>query len=164
VDVTTSTGTGHLQKGHGVAWGDVDNDGDQDVFLNVGGYVLGDSYNKVLFANPGQGNNWISIKLVGAKTNRAGIGAKIRLTLADGQTRYREVTSGGSFGASSLAQHVGLGKAARVDKLEVWWPGTNAWQTLRDVAANQAVEIRESEPGYTKRPLKTFSILRPAAS
>ena len=159
VDVTSSTGTGHLQKGHGVAFGDVDNDGDQDVFLNVGGYVLGDSYNRVLFANPGQGNNWISIKLVGVKTNRAAIGAKIRLRLGieAGPQRYREVTSGGSFGASTLIQSIGLGQATRIDKLEIWWPGTRAWQTFRDVAVNQSIEIRESEANYTKRALRMFS-------
>jgi len=159
VDVTSSTGTGHLQKGHGVAFGDVDNDGDQDVFLNVGGYVLGDAYNRVLFANPGQGNNWISIKLIGVKTNRAAIGAKIRMTLGGGGVpqRYREVTSGGSFGASPLMQSIGLGKVTRIDKLEIWWPGTGAWQTFRDVAVNQSIEIRESEANYTKRALRMFS-------
>jgi hypothetical protein len=158
VDVTSSTGTGHLQKGHGVAFADVDNDGDQDIFLNVGGYVPGDSYNKVLFANPGQGNNWISVKLVGARTNRAAIGAKIRITLAGGGLRYREVTSGGSFGASPLAQSIGLGKADRIEKLEVWWPGSGAWQTFRDVAANQAIVIREGESAFTKRERRTFSM------
>jgi hypothetical protein len=162
VDVTSSTGTGHLQKGHGIAFGDIDGDGDQDIFLNVGGYVLGDSYNRVLFANPGHGNNWISIKLVGAKTNRAAIGAKIRLTLAGGAIRYREVTSGGSFGASTFVQGIGLGKAARIEKLEVWWPGSGAWQTFQDVAVNQAVEIRESDQSLTKRAQRMFSIT-PAA-
>jgi tetratricopeptide (TPR) repeat protein len=158
VDVTSSTGTGHLQKGHGIAFGDIDNDGDQDVFLNVGGYVLGDSYNRVLFANPGQGNNWISIKLIGVKTNRAAIGAKIRLTIGGGGAplRYREVTSGGSFGASTLTQSIGLGKATRIDKLEIWWPASGSWQTFRDVAVNQWIEIRESEANYTKRALPSF--------
>jgi hypothetical protein len=158
VDVTSSTGTGHLQKGHGIAFGDINNDGNQDIFLNVGGYVPGDYYNRVLFANPGHGDNWISIKLVGVKTNRAAIGAKIRLTLGGGVLRYREVTSGGSFGASTFVQSIGLGKATRIDKLEVWWPGTSSWQTFRDVAANQSIEIRESQSSYTKRALVTFSI------
>ena len=72
---SASTGTGHLQKGHGVAFSDVNNNGSQDVLINLGGAALGDKYNKALFANPGQGNNWLSIKLVGVKTNRAAIGA-----------------------------------------------------------------------------------------
>ncbi len=158
VDVTTSTGTGHLQKGHGIAFGDLDNDGDQDIVLNVGGFSLGDSYNKVVFANPGQGNGWISLKLVGAKANRAAIGAKIKLTLG-GALRYREVTSGGSFGASTLAQSIGLGKATTIDKLEIWWPGSNTTQTFENVPANQFVEIREGDPTLTKRAPRSFSMV-----
>jgi hypothetical protein len=162
VDVTSSTGTGHLQKGHGIAFGDVDNDGDQDVYLNVGGFVPGDSYNKVLFANPGQGNNWISIRLVGTKTNRAAIGAKVKLVLADGPgrsaLRYREVSSGGSYGASTLAREIGLGKATRIESLEVWWPASKTRQTFRDVGVNQFIEIKESEKDYVKRPVRPFAM------
>ena len=98
--MTTSTGTGHLQKGHGVTFSDLDNDGDQDVSINIGGAAPGDNYNKALFANPGQGNNWLSVKLTGVKSNRAAIGAKIKVVLQDNRgrlsSRYREVNSGGS--------------------------------------------------------------------
>jgi len=162
VDVTAATGTGHLQKGHGVAFGDVNNDGSQDLYVNVGGFIPGDSYNKVLFANPGQGNNWISIKLTGTKSNRAAIGAKLKLTLTDanGQKslRYREVSSGGSFGASSLRQVIGLGKAARVDTLEAWWPASNTRQVFRNVNANQFIEIKEAEENYQLRSLRSFKM------
>src|SRR5205085_1793865 len=87
------------------------------------GANFGDAYNDVLFANPGGENDWLSIKLVGVKSNRAGIGAKIKVTLAGtGGIRYREVSSGGSFGASPLTQHVGLGKGARMASIEIVWP------------------------------------------
>lgn len=145
VDVTAATRTGHLQKGHGVAFADIDRDGDVDIFENIGGFVPGDAYNRVLFRNPGHGNNWLRVRLAGVKTNRAAIGAKIRLTLEDGSIRYREVSTGGSFGASPFAQHIGLGKNARVKMLEVIWPTSNTHQTFSDVPANREIVIKEFE-------------------
>jgi hypothetical protein len=157
VDVTASTATGHLQKGHGVAFGDLDNDGDQDLYVNIGGFIPGDKYNKALFANPHQsnGNKWLRVQLSGTKTNRAAIGAKIKLTLVDAKgkqtVRYREVSSGGSFGASSLTQHFGLGKAAKIDTLEITWPVSKQVQTFRAVASDQVLMITES--AATPQPL-----------
>ncbi len=166
VDVTSASGMGHLQKGHGVAFGDLDNDGDQDVLVNVGGFLPGDQYNKALFENPGNGrvkaesNNWISLKLVGLKTNRAAIGAKIKLTLtdADGRKslRYREVTSGGSFGASSLTQEIGLGKTKQIETLEIIWPASRTRQVFHHVKANQFIEIKELAGEYQPRKLNSF--------
>ena len=163
VDVTTSTGTGHLQKGHGVAFGDLDNDGDQDLYVNIGGFIPGDKYNKALFANPnqGNGNHWLTVQLVGEKTNRAALGAKIKLTLSlpNGAQaiRYREVSSGGSFGASSLTQHIGLGKAAKIESLEVTWPVSKQVRTFRNVATNQFLTINEALTNYQPRKLKMLS-------
>ena len=57
LDVTAATGTGHLQKGHGIAFVDIDNDGDEDVMLNIGGAVPGDQYTESLFENPGSRPN-----------------------------------------------------------------------------------------------------------
>ncbi len=143
VDVTSATGTGHLQKGHGVAFADLDGDGQVDIFENIGGFVPGDAYYRVLLRNPGHNANWIRVKLVGVKTNRAAIGAKIKITVDDGSIRYREVSSGGSFGASPFAQHIGLGKGRTVKSLEVWWPTSNIRQTLRDVPVNRETVIKE---------------------
>ena len=70
-DITASSGTGNLQKGHGVSCGDWDRDGDVDLFIEMGGAVPGDRYHNILFENPGQGNHWLTVKLKGAKTNRA---------------------------------------------------------------------------------------------
>lgn len=167
-DVTAVMGTGHLQKGHGVGFGDLDNDGDQDLYVNVGGFIPGDKYNKALFANPTSKTNWISIKLAGAKSNRAAIGAKIKLTLADAtgkqSFRYKEVSSGGSFGASPLAQHFGLGKFQRVLELEIQWPASKTRQVFRDVAANQFLEIKESANQYRTLAQKSFSLIKPKSS
>ncbi len=167
VDVTASTGTGHLQKGHGVAFGDWDNDGDQDLYVNIGGFIPGDKYNKALFANPNQsnGNHWLAVKLIGAKSNRAAIGAKIKLTLVEAKgaktIRFREVSSGGSFGASSLMQHFGLGKAAKIDALEITWPMSKQVQVFRNVAMDQALTIQEAATIYQTRKLKLLSTTKP---
>jgi hypothetical protein len=116
VDVTASSGTGELHKGHGIAFADLDNDGDEDIVAEIGGATPADSHAMRLFENPGHGNDWISLKLVGVKSNRAAIGTRITVTVADAKRRQAHSSvglSGGLF-ASPLRQHVGLGKAARI--------------------------------------------------
>jgi hypothetical protein len=152
-DITLSSGTGHLQKGHAVACGDWDRDGNVDLYVEVGGAVPGDRFRNVLFQNPGQGNHWITLKLLGKKTNRPAIGARLKVTV-DGpapNTFYRHVTSGSSFGANALQQTIGLGKAVRIAALEVFWPTSRTTQIFRDVPVDQAIEITEFASAY--RPL-----------
>ena len=159
--MTTATGTGHLQKGHGVAFGDLNGDGREDIYLNVGGFVPGDSYNKALFANPGSRNKFITLRLRGTKSNRAAIGAQITLTLTDSRghkaLRYREVSSGGSFGASTLAQEIGLGDARRIDSVEIEWPVSRTRQTFRNLALNRTFEIIEGGGDLRELPAQTFA-------
>lgn len=155
VDVTASSGTGELHKGHGVAFADIDSDGDEDIITSIGGAQPGDSHAFRLFENPGNGNDWISLKLVGVKANRAAIGARIKVTVKDqaGAARsiYRTVGSGGSFGASPLEQHIGLGKAAQIESIEILWPdGSKTPQTFTNVGKNQFLEIKEFATEYTK--------------
>jgi hypothetical protein len=154
-DVTASSGTGELHKGHGVAFADIDYDGDEDIITSIGGAQPGDSHAFRLFENPGNGNDWISLKLVGVKANRAAIGARIKVTVKNGNegTRsiYRTVGSGGSFGASPLQQHIGLGKSAQILGVEILWPGGNRTpQTFSNVGKNQFLEIKEFATEYTK--------------
>src|SRR6202522_2491778 len=161
-DVTASSGTGELHKGHAVAFADIDNDGDEDLLAEIGGAVPGDSHAFRLFENPGNGNDWISLHLVGVKTNRAAIGARIKVTVQNESkaTRsiYRTVGSGGSFGASPLTQHIGLGKSARVIDLEVWWPTSNSRQNFSNVATDQFLEIKEFAKDYTKLEPNPFRL------
>jgi len=155
VDVTASSGTGELHKGHGVAFADLDYDGDEDIITSIGGAQPGDSHAFRLFENPGNGNDWISLKLVGVKANRAAIGARIKVTVQNegGAPRsiWRTVGSGGSFGASPLEQHIGLGKGARIATIEIWWPdGSRTPQAFTGVAKNQFLQIRQSATEYTR--------------
>ncbi len=152
-DVSSAGGFGHLQKGHGIAFADLDNDGDQDVFEQMGGFYPGDKFYNALFENPGFGNHWIAVKLVGVRTNRAAIGARIRVeVMENGRLRsiYKHVNSGGSFGANPLRQTIGLGKATRIEVLEVYWPTTGLNQTFRNLPVDQFIQITESEDQYTQ--------------
>lgn len=148
-NVTTAGGFGHLQKGHGVAFADFDHDGDQDVFIEMGGAYAGDAFWNAFFENPGFGNHWITLKLVGTQSNRAGIGARIRVEVReDGQTRsiYKWVNSGGSFGGNPLRQQIGLGTAEQISVLEVYWPASDTTDTYRDLSVDQFLEITEGNP------------------
>jgi hypothetical protein len=80
-DITESSGTGELHKGHGVAFADMDNDGDEDIVTPIGGAVPGDRHAMRVFENPGNSNYWVGFKLVGVKANRAAIGARIKVTV-----------------------------------------------------------------------------------
>src|SRR5262249_55530024 len=152
--------TAHLQKGHGVACGDWDRDGNVDIFIEMGGAVNGDRYHNILFQNPGHDNNWLTVKLVGKKTNRAAIGARIKTVTSGEQplTVHRHISSGSSFGANPLQQTIGLGKAKRVAQLEVFWPTSGTTQVFRDIPVNQAIEITEFATDF--RPLNWKPIPR----
>ncbi|MFM8570226.1 MAG: CRTAC1 family protein, partial [Pirellula sp.] len=124
VDITASSGTGNLQKGHGVACGDWDRNGSIDLFIEMGGAVNGDKYHNILFQNPGNQNSWTSVKLVGQSSNPVAIGARIMIQTDDPELPlvYRQVTSGSSFGANPLEQTIGLGKATKILGIEIQWP------------------------------------------
>jgi len=163
-DVTFAGGFGHLQKGHGVALADLDNDGDQDIYEQMGGFFPGDRYTDALYENPGFGNHWIKVKLVGITSNRSAIGARVHVQVKDnGQTRsiYRHVTSGGSFGANPLRLSVGIGQASRIDRLDVYWPMTGKTQCFRDVAIDQMIQIIEGQSRYTQLKLKRVKLGSP---
>jgi hypothetical protein len=157
-DITGSSRTGHLQKGHGVACGDWDRDGDVDVFIEMGGAINGDKYHNVLFQNPGQGNHWLTVKLVGRKTNRSAIGARIKVVIDGPQPRsiHRLVSSGSSFGANALQQTIGLADAKSVATLEITWPASHTTQVFHGVAADQAITINEFDESYRRLDWKAL--------
>ncbi len=146
VDVTIPGGFGHLQKGHAIAFADYDRDGDQDVFAQMGGAFPGDRFRNAVFENPGFGNHWIGIQLVGSTTNRSAIGARIRLEIDEGgrsRTVFKHVNSGGSFGSSPLVQQIGVGAAATIERIEVWWPTSQTRQIFEQVAADRRYRLLE---------------------
>ncbi len=149
-DVTTAGGFGHLQKGHGVAFGDLDNDGDEDIYAVIGGAFSGDVYQNVLFHNPGSPHAWVNLQLRGTRSNRLAIGARIKVLVATPtgeRAIFRTVGSGGSFGASSLQQEIGLGDATSIVRVEVTWPGQEQRvDTYTALALRSFYRLREGDP------------------
>lgn len=145
-DITYHSGVGHLQKGHGIAFGDLDRDGDRDIYASFGGFFQADNFDNALFLNPGNENNWVRLKLEGTKSNRSAIGARVtlRVNSANGdKIIHRAVNSGGSYGSSTLMLEIGVGKAEKIKELKVFWPVSSTYQTFNDVPTNKAYKLVE---------------------
>ncbi|MEM1295126.1 MAG: CRTAC1 family protein [Verrucomicrobiota bacterium] len=158
-DVTMASGLGHLQKGHAVSFADLDGDGDQDVFEQLGGAYPVDAYRDAVFENPGSQNHWVEVQLVGKTSNRSAIGSRLHARITEDQKKrsiYRFVNTGGSFGGNPLRQHLGIGKAQQIDVLEVFWPTTGVTQKFHNVKAGMRIEITED--------VEEFRILQPRGS
>jgi hypothetical protein len=151
--VTMAGGFGHLQKGHGVAFADLDHDGDQDVFEVMGGAYPGDAFRNVLFENPGFGNRWLTVRLVGTASARCAIGASLCVTVREGgrrRTIRRGVDAGSSFGGNPLRQTLGLGRAEAIERCEVCWPRTGRVQVVDDVPLDAVIRIVEGRAGWER--------------
>lgn len=160
-NVTMASGMGHLQKGHAVAFADLDNDGDLDVFEQMGGAYPGDRFSDALYENPGFGRNSLTIKLVGVTTNRSAIGARIHAVIREGeQTRsiFRWVNSGGSFGGNPLRQHIGLGSSPTVERLEIYWPTSGETQVFTNLVGGRTIQITEGDSAFMELELDRVSL------
>lgn len=160
-DVSYSGGFANIQKGHGVSFGDLDRDGDEDIYASIGGAYEGDDFYNTLLENPNENqNNWIVLKLEGKTANRMAIGARVIIEVIEGgvaRKLYRTVTSGSSFGGNSLALEVGLRKATAVRSVVVKWPCQNCPdQTFTDMSINSAYKLVQDEPKV--QPLQYTSV------
>jgi hypothetical protein len=142
MDISERAGPAIVERhaARGAAFGDYDNDGSIEVLIN--------NQNEppsLLKSARKPSGNWLILKLEGTRSNRSGIGARVRLTAA-GRTQMDEVRSGGSYlSQNDLRLHFGVGKATRIDRIEIEWP-SGVRQVETDIAANQIISIRE-RPG-----------------
>lgn len=153
-EVTSAGNFGHIQKGHGIAFADLDQDGDQDIYEVMGGAFEGDRFTNILYENPTSTNHWLVVELEGKESNRNGIGSRIRIELDNGQVIYRTVGTGGSFGASSLQQEIGLGTGT-IKQLTVRWTSGKE-ETYTKVRINQKIRIVEGQPNFKNIPYQTI--------
>lgn len=138
-DVSLESGPGILLKkcSRGVAFADFDNNGDMGIVINN----INDF--PTLLKNEGSNrNHWIEIKTVGTKSNRAGIGTRVKI-VAGGHAQVDEVRSGGSFlSQSDLRLHFGVARETKIDLIELRWPSGMVDQ-VRDLAADRIVTLKE---------------------
>jgi hypothetical protein len=134
--------------GRGVAFGDIDNDGDIDIIINNL-----DGSPQVLRNDGGNSNNSILIKTVGVKSNRDGIGARVKVISGDLQ-QIDEVRSGGSYlSQSDLRLHFGLEKRSKIDLIEIRWP-SGVVDRIKDARVNRILTIKEGQGVIAQSPFK----------
>ncbi len=132
-----------LSSARGCAFGDIDNDGRIEILVNSINDVP-----QLLRCESSNGNHWITLKLIGARSNRTAIGARVRC-VANGRQQIDEVRSGGSlYSQNDLRIHFGLGKSAYADLIEIRWPGGQV-ERFERLAADRIMTIRQGE---TRRP------------
>src|SRR2546422_8102573 len=137
-------------KGHGVAFVDIDQDGDLDIFAQLGGHYPGDHVYNAFYRNlKGNQNNWLEVSLRGVKSNRFAVGAQLSAKAGD-LLVYREVKGSEGFGATSpYRQHFGLAKHPKVDLLEIRWP-SGVTHLFRDLYVNQIIAVDEDRQAWKK--------------
>jgi len=158
-DCSISGGFSQLQKGHAIAFCDFDFDGDQDVYADYGAFYYGDVYENALYENPGFENNWINVKFDGVKTNKSGVGNRVKLTFNDGgkvRSTYFLISKGASFGGNPIRLQAGVGKATVIDEMEVTWEATGEKQVIKNIPVNKIYLDKEGSSSLTEIPLHPF--------
>ncbi len=140
VDVSAEAGPSFSapQAHRGCAFGDLNNDGRIDVVVtNL------NAKPEIFFNRSQNSNHWLTIRLTGTKSNRDGLGARIKLVTANGMTQYNHATTSVGLSSSSDRRvHFGLGQATTANKIEILWP-SGIQQTLTNVRVDQILNVRE---------------------
>ncbi len=145
-NVTFSAGLPYTGKGHGANLADLAGDGRLCLILASGGAYPGDLLTMSVFRPRTLPGNYLNVRLVGTRSNRNAIGARLRLDASD-FSRHQLVSGGTGFGCLPYEQHFGLGKLDRVDGLEIWWP-SGLKQQIKNLPINSTIRIVEGKPGW----------------
>ena len=145
VDVSANSGDVFKQRwvGRGMAVGDLDNDGRLDAVVTTNG---GPAY--ILHNETPTANHWLSLLLVGHKSNRDAIGAVIKLTTAHGSQYWTVSTAGSYLSSNDKRAHFGLGTDTMARSIEIVWP-SGIHQTLTNIAGDRVVRVDEAESPNT---------------
>ena len=134
-DVTQAGGFGHIQKGHAISFGDIDNDGDQDIYAVMGGGYKGDFFYNALFENPYEDeNSWITINLIGEQSNRYGVGSRIEITIDENgvERKYTEILIPvEALGPHPLELRLALGKWTQSKKSRSFGQDPGSFRSLK---------------------------------
>jgi hypothetical protein len=141
-EIGAEAGVDNDLDGRGIGVGDFDNDGMLDIYqTNANQPTL---FFHGMPVNPG---NWVELKLVGTKSNRNAVGARVILT-ADGETYLREVNGGNGYaGQSTFRLHFGIGKTQQVDAVEIRWPSGLVEKLSKDHVKKLTNKIRTVQEG-----------------
>ncbi|MEQ1505468.1 MAG: CRTAC1 family protein, partial [Myxococcota bacterium] len=182
LDVTTASRLGHLQKGHGVSFGDVDEDGDEDLLVDIGGAFVGDPAPPALWSNPSNQDGQpvlhaVTLRLEGVTEEAerlllqaqkrlprdarpaaelCAIGARVEVVHGGGRW-FGVVGRTGSFGGNSHPLEVALGVDPAIDRIEITWPGGGS-ETVDGVEADQVVVIRQGDGVVSATPYRRLAL------
>src|SRR5437763_4474344 len=136
----------------GAAYADINNDGYPDLLIAT------NNGPPVLFRNPGGKNHGLRIKLIGAKSNRDGIGAVVRLKKGS-ETQYQMLHGGGYLSQNELVLTFGTGQAATVDSIDIEWPSGQR-DHLANISADQLISVEEGRGISSSRKFGSGSVRR----
>jgi tetratricopeptide (TPR) repeat protein len=146
VDLTQMVGFARSgNKGHGVTFVDLDNDGDLEIYAQLGGHYPGDHAHNALYRNlKGSRNHWLGLELRGVRSNRFAVGAQVTVRAGDA-VFYREVKGSEGFGSTDPYRvHIGLGRRAKVEQVDIRWPSGTV-QRLGAMEVDRVVQVVETD-------------------
>ena len=145
--IARSAGINDYGKLHGIAFADYDDSGNLSFYGSFGGFYWGDRGEARLFRNLGTGNHVLEVRLIGTRSNRDAVGARLVANMGS-RSIYRWQDGGSGFGSmNSRIVHIGLGASQEVDSLDIKWP-SGLSQRFRHIPADQRIEVIEGKPGF----------------